>query len=68
VFERGKLRTLLSVDDAMRDSRDKLRELGQSENALVLFTSDHGLCWGHHGRLRKSVPYRPGPEVPFHLS
>ncbi|MEU6255010.1 sulfatase [Streptomyces sp. NPDC047043] len=62
------LRTLLSVDDAMRDFRDKLRELGQLENTLVLFTSDHGLCWGDHGWLRKSVPYRPSLEVPFHLS
>lgn len=62
------LRTLLSVDDAMRDFRDKLRELGQLDNTLVLFTSDHGLCWGDHGWLRKSVPYRPSLEVPFHLS
>ncbi|MCX4764930.1 sulfatase [Streptomyces sp. NBC_01275] len=62
------LRTLLSVDDAMRDFRDKLRELGQLENTLVLFTSDHGLCWGDHGWLRKSVPYRPSLEVPFLMS
>ncbi|WP_416963750.1 sulfatase [Streptomyces sp. Agncl-13] len=62
------LRTLLSVDDAMRDFRDKLRALGQLENTLVLYTSDHGLCWGDHGWLRKSVPYRPSLEVPFHLS
>ncbi|MFF5182304.1 sulfatase [Streptomyces sp. NPDC000345] len=62
------MRTLLSVDDAMRDFRDKLRELGQLENTLVLFTSDHGLCWGDHGWLRKSVPYRPSLEVPFLMS
>ena len=62
------LRTLLSVDDAMRDFRDKLRALGQLDNTLVLFTSDHGLCWGDHGWLRKSVPYRPSLEVPFYLS
>ncbi|WP_406442379.1 sulfatase [Streptomyces sp. NBC_01613] len=62
------LRTLLSVDDAMRDFRAKLRSLGQLENTLVLFTSDHGLCWGDHGWLRKSVPYRPSLEVPFQLS
>ncbi|MEU9346821.1 sulfatase [Streptomyces sp. NPDC048278] len=62
------LRTLLSVDDAMRDLRDELRALGQLENTLVLFTSDHGLCWADHGWLRKSVPYRPSLEVPFWLS
>ncbi|MGW2885609.1 sulfatase family protein [Streptomyces griseoruber] len=62
------LRTLLSVDDAMRDFRDKLRELGQLENTLVVFTSDHGLAWGDHGWLRKSVPYRPSLEVPFLMS
>ncbi|MEU6146003.1 sulfatase [Streptomyces sp. NPDC047081] len=59
------LKTLLSVDDAMRDFREKLRSLGQLENTLVVFTSDHGLCWGDHGWLRKSVPYRPSLEVPF---
>ncbi|MGW5635503.1 sulfatase family protein [Streptomyces sp. NPDC003832] len=64
----GQLRTLLSVDDAMHDFRAKLRALGQLENTLVLFTSDHGLCWGDHGWLRKSVPYRPALEVPFRLS
>ena len=62
------LRTLLSVDDAMADFHDKLRTLGQLDNTLVLFTSDHGLCWGDHGWLRKSVPYRPSLEVPFRLS
>ncbi|MEU6195623.1 sulfatase [Streptomyces sp. NPDC047061] len=62
------LRTLLSVDDAMRDFQDKLRALGQLENTLVLYTSDHGLCWADHGWLRKSVPYRPSLEVPFWLS
>ncbi|MFC7262477.1 sulfatase family protein [Streptomyces lutosisoli] len=62
------LRTLLSVDDAMRDFRDKLRALGQLDNTLVLYTSDHGLLWGDHGWLRKSVPYRPSLEVPFYLS
>ncbi|CCK27471.1 sulfatase [Streptomyces davaonensis JCM 4913] len=62
------LRTLLSVDDAMHDFREKLRALGQLENTLVVFTSDHGLCWGDHGWLRKSVPYRPSLEVPFHAS
>lgn len=67
-LRRRQLRTLLSVDDAMGDFRDKLRSLGQLDNTLVLFTSDHGLCWGDHGWLRKSVPYRPSLEVPFHLS
>jgi hypothetical protein len=56
------------VDDAMRDFRDKLRSLGQLDNTLVLYTSDHGLLWADHGWLRKSVPYRPSLEVPFYLS
>ncbi len=52
----------------MRDFRDKLRSLGQLDNTLVLYTSDHGLLWADHGWLRKSVPYRPSLEVTFYLS
>ncbi|WP_263169811.1 sulfatase [Streptomyces sp. SCSIO ZS0520] len=62
------LRTLRSVDDAVGAFRDKLAELGQLENTLVLYIGDNGFSWGDHGWTKKSVPYRQAHEVPFYLS
>ncbi len=62
------LRSLLSVDDAVQALRDRLRALGQLENTLVVYTADNGYTWADHGWLKKSVPYSPAHEVPFHLS
>ncbi|AZM48706.1 sulfatase [Streptomyces sp. WAC 06738] len=62
------LRTLLSVDDAVQAFKDKLRELGQLENTLVIYIADNGFCWADHAWTGKSVPYSPSHEVPFRLS
>ncbi|MEU8774504.1 sulfatase [Streptomyces sp. NPDC048606] len=62
------LRSLRSVDDAVRAIRDRLAALGQLENTLVVFTGDNGYTWADHGWLKKSVPYSPAHEVPFYLS
>ncbi|MCX5072411.1 sulfatase [Streptomyces sp. NBC_00513] len=62
------LRSLLSVDDAVRAIHDKLVALGQLENTLVVFTGDNGYTWADHGWTKKSVPYSPAHEVPFYLS
>ncbi|MEV7611874.1 sulfatase [Streptomyces sp. NPDC089799] len=62
------LRALLSVDDAVDAIREKLAALGQLDNTLVIYTADNGYTWADHGWLKKSVPYSPSHEVPFHLS
>lgn len=64
----GQLRTLRSVDDAVQEVGDKLVELGQFDNTLVIYTSDHGYLWADHGLLDKALPYDPAHEVPFYLS
>lgn len=44
---------------------DKLEELGQKENTLVLFVSDHGEYCGSHGLYCKGVPsFREAYHVP----
>ncbi|MGW3321299.1 sulfatase family protein [Streptomyces virginiae] len=67
-LRRRQLRALLSVDDAVQAIHDKLADLGQLENTLVIYTADNGYTWADHGWLKKSVPYSPAHEVPFYLS
>lgn len=67
-FRTRQLRTLRSVDDAVRAIRRKLEELGQLDNTLVIYISDNGFSWADHGLVGKAVPYRPVYEVPLYMS
>jgi arylsulfatase A-like enzyme len=62
------LRSLLAVDEAVNSIREKLVQLGQLNNTLVIYVGDNGRLWGDHGRMAKGVPYAPAHEVPFYLS
>ena len=45
---------------------DHLDAIGQTENTLVVFTSDHGHYYGHHGLIAKGpFHYDDGIRVPF---
>jgi arylsulfatase A-like enzyme len=45
---------------------DKLESLGMAENTLVVFTSDHGHYYGHHGLIAKGpFHYEDGVRVPM---
>jgi uncharacterized sulfatase len=45
---------------------DRLKELGQYENTIVIFTSDHGEFFGQHGFLHKCIfHYEDLLKVPF---
>lgn len=45
---------------------DKLDELGQTENTLIVFTTDHGHYYGHHGLTAKGAfHYDDGIRLPF---
>ncbi len=45
-----------------------LRESGQYDNTLIVFTSDHGDCQGAHGWNQKTVFYEESSRVPFIVS
>jgi arylsulfatase A-like enzyme len=72
-YEQGKsiraaqLRTLMSVDDMVREIFSFLRRNGEDRNTLALFVSDNGFLWGHHGLTGKTVPYLLSVRVPFLL-
>ncbi len=45
---------------------DHLESIGEAENTLVVFTSDHGHYYGHHGLIAKGpFHYDDGIRVPF---
>jgi N-acetylglucosamine-6-sulfatase len=60
--------SLLAVDEAVRSIVQTLRDTGQLDSTLILFTSDNGFLHGEH-RLRygKIVLYEPSIRVPLLL-
>ncbi|WP_070011917.1 sulfatase, partial [Streptomyces abyssalis] len=45
---RGRLESLLAVDEAVEKLMDTLEKTGQLDNTYVLFTSDNGFFFGEH--------------------
>jgi arylsulfatase A-like enzyme len=59
------MRTLLSVDDLVRDVMGKLKALGEDQNTLAVFTSDNGYMWREHGVASSEQyenPQNPAPQ------
>lgn len=46
---RGRLEMLLAVDESLGRLVKTLEELGELDNTIVVFTSDHGYFYGEHG-------------------
>lgn len=44
---------------------DYLRERGELDQTLIVFSSDHGEMLGDHGRWGKSAPWQPSVGVPL---
>lgn len=47
---------------------DALERKGRLENAIIIFTSDHGDCLGDHGLVQKWAPYEEVTRVPLIIS
>lgn len=65
-LRKAQARTMMSVDRQLAILDDRLEALGESGNTLVIFISDNGLQWGHHGLGGKMVPYLESIRVPFY--
>lgn len=63
---RQRLESLLAVDEGVASIIQTLRDTGELENTLVLFTSDNGFFHGEH-RLAsgKVLAYEPSIRVPL---
>jgi arylsulfatase A-like enzyme len=48
---------VLAIDEGIGKVLKSLKDSGQFENTLVVFTSDQGFGWGQHGFRSKLAPY-----------
>ena len=52
-FVRAYLGTIASIDDSVGRLYQTLKDAGQLDNTLIVFTSDNGFAIGEHGRVDK---------------
>ena len=57
-----------AIDEGVGKLMKTLRETGQLENTLVVFTSDQGFGWGQHGFCTKLAPYDATIRSPMIVS
>lgn len=61
----ARVRSLASVDDAVRKTVGALRSAGELEKTLILFTSDNGYLFGEHRQSGKVLAYEESVRVPL---
>ncbi|MCL5270981.1 MAG: sulfatase-like hydrolase/transferase [bacterium] len=61
----GYYRMIEKVDGEIGKVLAALRQAGQEDNTLIIFTSDHGECAGAHGFNQKTVFYEESARVPL---
>jgi N-acetylglucosamine-6-sulfatase len=62
---RGYWGTILSVDDSVGRLYSTLKDLGQLDNTLFIFTGDNGLLNGEHGMVDKRTMHEPSIRTPL---
>ncbi|MFN8112796.1 MAG: sulfatase [Solirubrobacterales bacterium] len=62
---RSRLRSLLSVDDAVRNIVNQLKREHELNNTVLMFTSDNGFLMGEHRLTGKALPYDESIGVPL---
>jgi len=63
---RRRVRTMMAVDEMVRDLVKNLEENGQLDNTYIIFTSDNGFHMGEHGLPSgKMLAYEEDIRVPF---
>ena len=59
------LRSLMSVDDEVRQLFSELRRRREDRKTVAFFVSDNGFLWAQHGLVNKTAPYLPSVKIPF---
>lgn len=66
--QRGYYACISHIDNQIGRFMMSLERYGISENAIILFTSDHGELLGDHHTFRKVQPYQGSIHIPFFIS
>lgn len=56
---------ITQVDDACRRIVDELKQQGEYNNTMIIFTTDNGMFYGSHGLAGKWYPYQESIRVPL---
>ena len=63
---RERLEMLLAVDDSVARLTDTLRQAGELDNTIIIFTSDHGYFYGEHGlSAERRLAYEETLRIPL---
>jgi N-acetylglucosamine-6-sulfatase len=62
---RGRLGSLLAVDDAVEKIVGQLRRSGEYRDTVIIYTSDNGYLQGEHRLTRKTYLYEESAGVPL---
>ncbi|NLX14707.1 MAG: sulfatase [Phycisphaerales bacterium] len=57
--------TILSVDDSVGRIYDYLKDAGELDNTLIIFTTDNGLLEGEHGMVDKRTMHEASIRLPL---
>jgi N-acetylglucosamine-6-sulfatase len=64
-FRIRQLETLQAVDEGVAGIMRALRDIGEDDRTLVIYTSDNGYSWGSHRWRPKECPYEECIRVPL---
>jgi len=56
---------IVALDDMMGKLIKNLKDSGQFDNTIIVFTADHGDLLGSHGAYKKQQPYEESARVPM---
>lgn len=58
-------RSVYSLDKCLGDLRAYLKEIGEDENTIIVYASDHGVMLGEHGLGGKTILYDESVRIPL---
>ena len=62
----GRQRTLMAIDEGVGEILKALKELGQLDNTVLVFTSDNGYFYGEHGlSVERRLAYEESIRMPL---